>query len=196
MRSTALVLLITLTVHAKDPPLPDAAKQMKREFTETAKKASKDYKLAIDKANAVYVEKLKNLQIELTKKGDLDGAIAVRDAIADAKRGTVPEAKPEPQKTGIVLKDGIVGLLWDPSNEPGSWGKPFVIRQDGTIDCPPGTKLDARWTPFTETSIFVIGKNGIVDYFPFDVKNQKLTVGCVGNTSAFSARWSATPKRK
>lgn len=102
MRTLLLCLLCTLT-YAADLPV-DAAKLVEV-FDADAAKLRADTEKAIDKKAAVLANALQVVQEKLTKKGDLDGALAVKSKIVALG------AKTEAPATSVSLKQRLVGLF-------------------------------------------------------------------------------------
>ena len=87
MRTAAcLPILAALSAAAADPkakPIP-GLKDAQDRYAAALAKAKKEHDQAAKDATEFYVASLKDIQAERTKAGDLDGAVRVRDLIAEA----------------------------------------------------------------------------------------------------------------
>lgn len=105
LRLCALLLLVSSFAFAqapkKEPPALTNARRSYEASLETARKQLRDDIAAITKS---YHTKLKELQTEITKQGDLDAALAVRAEIDRTKGNapviTVPSAVGKAEDTG------------------------------------------------------------------------------------------------
>lgn len=95
MRRFLVVLILCSSVLASD--------QSDKEYQTAVDKAKAEFDAKVKVAKDKYVSSLKVEMTDLTKKGDLDGAVKIRDKIAglDGKKDKEPEVKPEV----VFLKD-------------------------------------------------------------------------------------------
>ena len=73
-------LIILITIHA------DSTDDLDNKYTNIRTKFKVDYEAKCRKLDLAYIKQLEKLQIETTKKGDLDGALKIKAKIAEIKK--------------------------------------------------------------------------------------------------------------
>ncbi len=100
-----LLLLLTLGLAFGEEPaakLPPEAQKLVAAFDADATKLRADAEAAVEKKAALLANQLQLVQEKLTKKGDLDGAMAVKAKIAGLSKGEV-------EKPALPTHDDTVG---------------------------------------------------------------------------------------
>jgi hypothetical protein len=115
----------------------------------------KQYQADMEPVRKRYRTRLESLQKELTRKGDLDGALAVKGELEAFSGGEKTSVEKPPAKTPAVLK-GTWTVLYSPSGNT----RKYVISEDGKVELV-GEKLTGKIT-----------KNG--DDFLLDLNDGKL----------------------
>lgn len=81
------ILSAPSAAHAADPvPIPGLKDVQERHVAAVAK-AKKDHDAAVKEATEALVASLKEIQVERTKAGDLDGAVKLRDLVREVTTG-------------------------------------------------------------------------------------------------------------
>ena len=154
---TFILSMFALALFAADPPsdkpLPQSVTPIIKDYTDSIQKAKATYDAACVKAAEKATAALDTKSKELGKKGDLDGAIAVKTVIDKIKNSTLKED---------AEKKLAEDLLGDAKAKPeffvGSWDivgiSPLKINEDGTAvwGSVPGT-----WTKGEKTIKFSWG---------------------------------------
>lgn len=132
-----------------------------------SEQSDKEYQTALDKAKAEYDAKVKvakdkyvkDLKVEMdaaTKKGDLDGAIKMRDKIVElTPKVVVVPPKPD-------LTSDLVGQKWKyvhDNSDPERYNKPLKFEPSGKISL--GNENEASWR-LTDTTLEILTKKGDV----------------------------------
>lgn len=132
------------------------AQQAVAKYRLAIERAKEDYDKALAAAQAEYLDGLKAAMTEETKKGNLDGAVEIRDAIkaADAKSSDGPN-----------IIERLKGTVWANSR-----GKMFRWDEDGTF-----TNDGNPWicVPVDENRVAIVYENDKVQVLQFDKKLAK-----------------------
>jgi hypothetical protein len=135
-----------------------------------SEQAEKDYQSAVDKAKAEFDAKVKvakdklvaTLKVEMdaaTKKGDLDGALKLRDRIAEL----TPKAVVVPSKPDLAsLQEILMNQKWKyihDNSDPERYNKPLKFESSGKISL--GNENEASWR-LTETTLEILNQKGEV----------------------------------
>lgn len=150
-------------------------------------------------ATAEYVSRLKAIQTERTKAGDLDGAIRVKEMIAGAE-GEAEEPSGTASKeiaARLRLSNAITGRVW--TNDPGSggWSESFMFKADGFVYMPASsTKPTMRWSAISADSVVTVNGNEVVDVFTFSADRKKANTSSMGIVNESKFKWSASTKSK
>ena len=188
--ATAFTLAMALVIPADPKPATQGLKRANDEFGAAMLKAKADYDSAVKKAATELRDKMKSIQADCTKAGDLDGALAVRNMIAelDASEPANPSRPKE-----LVARDRFASALskviWQPSDS--TWGgKKFVFSPDGTLKV--GKEQTGIWVAISPSIVIVWLGNGIVDMFEIDLGKGTAKVRNVGAYNKPTANWEAT----
>jgi hypothetical protein len=94
----AILFLASACLWAADPTLPPEAAKVVTETEAAVEKARLVFEAAKNKAEAEAAAKLEKIQVALTKKGDLDGALAVKAKVEELTKveENVLGLKPKP----------------------------------------------------------------------------------------------------
>ncbi len=159
---TILILFLSIAAHAADPAkLPaDAETLVNREGMDEFKLKA-DFDAKVYKLRGDLVAKLTKAQEAATKKGDLDGALALKAKIADLSKD-MPEvpAAPISGRVGMVSYEKVSKDL----TSLGKWQGPNSATTDGSLQtewCFAGGNVSPTWTaeePVTATQITFIGR--------------------------------------
>jgi hypothetical protein len=148
-----LLCVLAVLLVAADPPKfsSKSAQQTATKFKLAVEKAKQDHEKAVGAAQAEYVESLKAAMSEETKKGNLDGAVEIRDAlkIAEAKR-----------TGGPTLIERLAGTVWVNSR-----GKLFRWDENGRF-----TNDGNPWlcVPVDDNRVAIVYESAHVDVLVFD----------------------------
>lgn len=203
MRTAAcLAILAALSAAAADPkakPIP-GLKDAQDRYAAALAKAKKEHDAAVKDAAEFYVASLKDIQAERTKAGDLDGAVRVRDLIAEAgaEGGEGAEPVGKEKAARAKLSAALVGKVF--SADPGvqGWGESFAFRADGFVYSPAGStaKPQWRWEAISPDAVLVISNSGVIDYFAFSPDRKRISVASTGGVADSKAKWGASLKAK
>lgn len=141
--ASGLVIVLSGSLSAADPAdlKPAAAKAAYIRYLAEVSKAQKECQDRVAKARKQFVTELDAVKVTLTKGGQLDDAIAVRDVIEAIETQTDPDAlRTQLADTTWIWPDGGVSRPWFSLNADGTvtagWhGKPglWTVSPDGTV---------------------------------------------------------------
>lgn len=186
MTSLLCVILGTIGFSQHPLDLPNF-RRAKLEYEEAVEKAKREYRLAVQKATEVYVDKLKAIQVERTKAGDLDGALAIRSVIAelDAEMLTLPEE--QGLKARFVSR--LSKCVWKPG-PPGTWTDNFVFGADGYVYLPPNRRTQTIWATLRPGLVVAFNPDkGHVDLITVDLDRGILRFKYLGATDYKEVLW-------
>lgn len=132
-----MVLLVPLSLLGQDAKVPTDAKKVVEKYDAAVEAAKKAYDATVAKARDQALKDLKPIQSAETKKGNLDGAIWVKDKI-DELTAQIPK---EPGKDDLATpapptKDPRVALVigkWKVTSPVNSWESLWEFKDDGTM---------------------------------------------------------------
>lgn len=188
----SVTLVASLAIGAppasKDPNLILA----QAEYAATLAEAKAEYAKAFKNATDEYKGKLKAIQDDRTKEGDLDGAVTVRNLIAELKDVDEPAVD---QHKDLSARERFAAdlskVIWSPS--PRGWHTDFSFGPDGFVHGPPNERWVQTWAVLAPGTVITYHKStGVVDLFTIDIKKGQAKVSCPGTTQKPSARWEAT----
>jgi hypothetical protein len=188
-----LVAMVTLAAGAQ-PPAPGVAKA-RTEYEAAVAKAQAEYQAVALKANAALRARLTTIQTELTKAGDLDTALGVRNLMKELDDTGLA---PPPRSKEVVAREQFAAALskveWLGTTQP-SWGAgkdKVVFATDGFVYVPPGNKLNASWVVLAPGTVVTVKTDGWVDVFTIDLAKGTLKSRTPGNLNSPAGTWNAT----
>ena len=166
MRYTLIIFLaLSFTLQAEDakqPQIPEVQNAMAA-LEKSIVAARKVYDPIVAKAVGDAVLKLNLVKSDYTKKGDLEGANMIVEAIAKLKEGSVVgEIEGHIKSNSNLFADfGIVGK-WMVA---GVW--PQELKSDGTAS---GIGISGKWT-INDNKLIITWNDGSIDTFNLPIKN-------------------------
>lgn len=169
MRCCDLVVMVAVVV-AATRALAQTPHPAEKEYEERVAEARTAFAEAEKTARADLIEKLEAAKTEATKDGDLDGAVALRDRIAELKAADVEPETGRPAK-GLV---GRYEFRYSHGERTES-----VFAKDGTIACVlkngkavvPPAKGSVIWTRDGKATV------GYIYWLPPESGVERITVG-------------------
>lgn len=151
-------LLVPILILAADPaPRPEPLEliEANKVYREAVAKAEEEYRTTVKRLTGLHVAKLKGIQDELTRTGNLDGAVAVREA-AETLRVEEPSELP-PGK-----RHPLLGQVW---SRPGGQ---VLFRRDGLVQTADGgwesRGLVTKWLPIGPRAVLLVITKGRAEH--------------------------------
>jgi hypothetical protein len=148
-----LPLALCLSLLAADPPKVEPLEliEANKIYAEAIAKAEEEYRTTVKRLTGLHVAKLKVALEDLTKKGNLDGAVAVREAIEKL-------SALEPREMPPLNKHPLMGQVW---TRPGGQ---VMFRRDGLVQTADGDwerrGLVTKWIPIGPRAVMLLIAKG------------------------------------
>jgi len=158
-----------------------AAIAARQTYERKAEAIEREYRQKTAAAQAEYATALEQAKLAMTKEGNLDEAIRIRDAIAHAKTAAAAQAKP-------VVPDRSTNTKLATALARTTWAAPafsFVVGPDGRFSTG-GENGSGRWLALDERRAILLFDNGWINILTFD---EGLT-GCKADEARPTPGWT------